>query len=210
MNSEMVQAAPRAVLGAIVTVLALAGCGDDDESKERAQPETERRFVELASAELADGRRVVLRSFGAGTEVGPCLTLVGLDQYKRQCGRAPSERVPSHAGDSILAGPIAQLRPDAPFEVYGETSADVVRVLLRFNVNASTRQQRAVLMRVLDAETLVSAGIRQPFGYFLAELPPDAWKIRATAFDSEGDEIGSDDYDEFRDLHPRSFIANAP
>jgi hypothetical protein len=207
----MVQAMPRALLGAIVAfLLALAGCGGDDENIQRTEPEPQRRSSELASVELADGRRVVLRSFGAGSETGPCLTLLGLDRYKRQCGRAPSERVPSQAREPILAGPTAQLTPDAPLEVYGETSPDVVRVILRYTTHGSAKEQPGVLMRVSDADTLASAGIREPFGYFLAELPSDASNVTATVFDSDGAEIGSDNYEQFRDLHPQAFIADAP
>jgi len=62
-------------------------------------------------------------------------------------------------------------------------------------------------MRVSDSEALASAGIRKPFGYFLAELPPDASNITATAFDSHGGELGSASYDNLRGLHPRVFTA---
>jgi hypothetical protein len=202
---------------AIVVATALVACGDtnqrspDDSQRRSPRPAhdaTERDPVVLAAVDLADGRRVTLRS--STDAAGPCLTVVGLDRYKRQCGRAPSERVPSRASAPIIADATAQLSPRDAREVYGATSADVAQAMLTYSSDGSVESEPASLMHITDSNALDSAGIREPFGYFIGELPPDATKISASALDSDGVELGAVDYEQFRALPPRVFIADAP
>lgn len=204
-------------LPGLLTMFALAACGDSDESPGHAGASTQppagveqgANSAVLASVRLDDGRTVVLHSFEpAGAETGPCLSLNGIDQNKRACGRAPSEVEPPLT-DPVIAQATAQTKPSAPLEVYGATSAEASEVVLRFKLGESTRELPAVLMVIEDQAVLDEAGIREPFGYFLAELPPEASHIRATAFDAEHATVGVDTFENFTDQHPHAFISGA-
>ncbi|MEJ7891445.1 MAG: hypothetical protein WKF94_02260 [Solirubrobacteraceae bacterium] len=159
----------------------------------------------LASSALADGRRIALTAFS--DDAGACLTISGVDEFDRQCGRVPSQRVPA-VTDAIAAGPIAQRTPADSLEVYGETSAAVERVVLAYRVAGTQGEQDALLLRVRDPNVLRRAGIAKPFGYYFAELPSRARRVVATAFDSPGAALGTDDYRDFHDLDRQAFITN--
>lgn len=154
----------------------------------------------LASAALSDGRRIAISA-----EPGGCLVVTGVDAFDRRCGRAPSKREPQPRGD-LMAGPIAQASPDEPYEVYGETSAAVERVRLTYRTGGGGGEQYALVLRARDRAVLRRAGIDEPFGYYFAELPPDATAIVATAYDAQGAVLASEGYANYHDLPPRAFI----
>jgi hypothetical protein len=200
----------------LLAAVGLVACGSEEPNAQpggevAAAEEGRLGLTRLASIELDDGRRVVLRSFRPSRNAISCLSLVGIDEWTRQCGYAPTERSPVRTGP-IAPGAIAQLRRSAPLEVYGETSADVARVALQYAVNGlngSSRRASAELLRVIDPEILERAGISEPFGYFFGELPSETAKVRAIALDSERMTIGSAGFGDIRRFPPTAFIAEA-
>ena len=165
----------------------------------------------LASVSLPDGREVVLRSFlrrGIDPSLGTqCLSLSGLDEYTRQCGRAfEDEGVVTTAPVSATA--IAQISDSANLEVFGSTSRKTAQVRLSHGDGTTTVQTRAVLIRVDGEVVLERAGIPAPFGFFFAELPANTSTVTATALDSGGGRLGSASFDQLvRTMHPHVFIA---
>jgi hypothetical protein len=184
-----------------LAALGLAACGGD--SRGDSQP-AERTSVTLAAVKLDDGRRVSLRS--RRDAAGPCLRIVGIDKHARGCGRAPSTREPPVKAP-IVAEAVAQAGRRAQLEVYGATAADVTRVVVSYRVAGSRKRQAANLLVADDEQALAGAGIDEPFGYFFAELPRGASRIRATARDADGSELGPAGYGRFRDMPRRAFIA---
>lgn len=161
------------------------------------QPKRQVRVL-LDMVELVDGRRVALRAWGPAwgltskEDGGPCLRITGIDELFRQCGRAPSELVPRSR--AAISGPLAvQRNASAPLEVYGATSEEVSRVVVRYSSDAQRRQTQAHLLRCDDPQLLEEAGISEPFGYFFAELPNDTSgrTVRAIAFGATGERLGS-------------------
>ncbi|MEJ7891330.1 MAG: hypothetical protein WKF94_01640 [Solirubrobacteraceae bacterium] len=197
------------------TVL-LAGCGGAD-AEPRPEPppklssgiasaedaeDAEDADGVLARADLLDGRQLELR----GTDSGLCLVLSGLDEYDRQCGVAPSERVPE-SRRVLFTGPIAQRGRHAPLEVYGETSATVDDVRIRYSYGGRRYAHLATMLYATDRNALRQAGIARPFNYFVAELPAQARRVTATALDRRSRPIARDDYRDFHDLERKVFIA---
>jgi hypothetical protein len=193
-------------------LVVLAGCGavEDDAARDAATraAATERPRatpVALASATLADGRRIHLRS--VRDDAGPCLMVHGVDARRRGCGRPPSARTPA-ARAPIAAEAIARTSATAPLEVYGTTSPDAVDVRVAYVAEGRRSGRAATLLRV-DRAALRRARVdAAPFGLFLAELPTGATRIRAVALDAGGTELGSAGFGALRDLHPRAFIAD--
>ncbi len=157
---------------------------------------------------LGCARGATLRLYAFRQAGGPCLVVDGLPGGPRACGRAPGERVPAAAG--AIGGPaIVRRSPDAELELYGETSAAVRRVVLRYRLPAGRRgRRRATLIRADDAVALRAARIREPFGYFAGSVPPRARDVMAVALDASGEELGRLAFDRIaRDMHPTVFIA---
>ena len=170
-------------------------------------PKGESTSVLLGCARLQDGRKVELLSeIEAG---GLCLQIVGIDNRVRECGNAPSEQEPPMT-EAVAAQAIAQRNNSAPLEVYGATSADVTKVELRYTREGSSHRAPAELIRVTNGEALKKAGIVQPFGYFVGELPPDASNISAIALSSEGQTIGGDNFEQFLRDQPRGAFVSGP
>jgi hypothetical protein len=197
------------VAAAACAVFLLGGCDGDSEpatKSSQAQPIEQRRPIALASGKAPDGRRIRIVAFSdAG---GPCLRILGLPGGPRQCGRAPSERVP--AVRKAIGGPvIARLAPDTRLELYGETRPMVRRVGVRFRLPSGKRGRRtAAIIRVDNRDALHAARIREPFGYFIAFVPARAENVVATARDANEVVLGRLGYDPIVDsLHPHAFIA---
>jgi hypothetical protein len=152
------------------------------------------------------GTTVQLYSFrDAG---GPCLNIAGLPGGTRACGRAPNERVPA-AREAIGGGAIVRRPAGVELELYGETAANVRRVLLRYRLPQGRPGQRpATLIPVRDRAALRAARIRKPFGYFVGAVPPRAGQVSAVALDTSGKVLGQLGFDRLaRDMHPTVFIA---
>lgn len=160
----------------------------------------------LGSARTPGGARIQLTA--VWDAAGPCLHVDGLPGGPRGCGRAPSERVPP-ARAAIGGGVFAQRSPHAPLELYGETAPDVQRVVVRYRLHGDRAGARAAtLIRASHAGALRRAGIRGPFGYFVAFAPPRAQDVIAEARDASGALLGRLRYDGIiRSLHPTAFIA---
>ena len=119
----------------------------------------------------------------------------------------PSEREPTETA-AISGWAIAQRNETSPFEIYGTTSADVARVVVRH----AGSEQEANLLRVTDLEALEQAGITEPFGLFFAELPAGttAGEVDVIAYDGNGQRLGVDDFANFHDQPPRAMIGGRP
>ena len=157
--------------------------------------------VVLGCAELRDGREVELRSHLPG---GGCLQIVGIDNGLRECGNAPSEQEPLYPGKAVAAQLIAQRSDSSPLEVYGATSVDVTMVELTYTADGPTQTTFAELIRVTDNEVLEKAGIAEPFGYFLAELPADVTNVSAVALDVQGQTLGTNSFEPYLQDQPRT------
>lgn len=172
-----------------------------------ALPQDKPTSVLLGCARLDDGRRIELLSLiRAG---GLCLQIVGIDDRVRECGNAPSEQVPA-VTRAVAAQAIAQRNGSARLEVYGAVSADVTAVNLTYTVGGASRGARAELIQVTDDDALEAAGIRRPFGYFLAELPPDTSDVSVVAGDAEGQPLGADDFAPYLQTQPRDAFVSGP
>lgn len=148
------------------------------------------KSVVLGCAQLPDGRKVALLSMHQSR--GQCLQIVGLDDHARQCGFAPSAMVPTPPARPIFIQVHGQRNESAPIEVFGDTSAEATMVELRYTRDGSSHEARAALFQVTDSDVLENAGITEPFGYFIAELPPDTSHVTATALDADGQRLGTD------------------
>jgi len=163
-----------------------------------------KRSVLLGCARLDAGRLVGLFATGGGEggSGGPCLEITGVDdEAARSCGRAPSERVPA-VTEAVAAEATVKRHPSAPLEIYGVISADVANVALEYGDETTM----AEVIHVSDQEVLADAGISEPFGYFVAELPSSTppQQVAARGSDYEGNELGSDTFE--RISHGRMFI----
>lgn len=167
-------------------------------------PGLKKESVLLGCAELEDGREIdLLAEKGAG---GLCLQLTGIDNQVRECGSAPSAEEPPGT-EAVAPQAIARANSSAPLEVYGAISTNAAGVTLEYTARGSVQRRRAEVLQVTDEEALNRAGIRDPFGYFLAELPAETSKVRAIAVDSEGDRLGSAPFGGILQQHPRVFMA---
>ncbi len=171
----------------------------------RNAPKGELTSVLLGCAQLHDGRKVELLNMPGG-----CLQIVGIDNWVRECGNAPSEQEPPQTARAVAAQMIAQRNAAASLEVYGATSPEVRAVELRYTRGGSSHSTRAELIRVIDSEALEEARIGEPFGYFLAELPPKTSTVRAIALDADGQMLGEDDFEPFLRSQPRTAPISGP
>lgn len=222
----------RVLFAVLVSAALLLGGCDDGESDDADRPETTAGIptagrTELARAVMEDGRRIVLESAISESAVEdyanvldnsaaraalptPCLALSGIGPDRRQCG-SPYESETDPAGhpvvvDSIRAGAIAQVNPSAPLEIFGPTPASTEVVMVDYEAAGVQERLRAVVFLATNGERLRRAGFRAPFGYFFAELPPDAERVRATAW-SESKRLGIADFDQLiPTAHPHVFI----
>jgi hypothetical protein len=172
--------------------------------KSKGQPQGS---VLLDTIVLDDGRRVELVADRDGTR--PCLQIIGIDQSVRECGRAPSERVPP-VDAPISPDSIAQRDPSSPLEIYGATSPDVAGVRVVYRDEGGERRTRpAYMLHAASPTTLDQAGIAEPFGYYLAELPPSTTiaDVEAFAVGAADETLGSVDYSMFHDQPLDSFIS---
>lgn len=197
--------AAAAALVAAATVVTVAAPWSDQDDRPATGPQDtddcpvgeERRVfpvspksVVLGCAQLPDGRRLVLLDGFRGG--GLCLQIVGLDNRARQCGNAPSSIEPPITR-TIYFQSHAQRNESAPIEVYGVASAEVTTVDLSYTRDGSSHSTRAAYIRVTDSDVLEQAGIAEPFGYFLSELPADTSHVTATALGPARQRLGSDD-----------------
>jgi hypothetical protein len=202
-----------------------AGCGGDEATKEPSAPSArdsrgdcdigarhkwwskvvEHRTIVLACGEAQGGQRIRIGAFE--DDAGPCLVIFGTPRVPRQCGRTPSESIPPRP--EMTADAIAQVTPKSPLELYGALRPVVREVVVRFRLPSGKRATRsAPIIRVHDAEALRAAHIREPFGYFVAFVPPGARNVVATGRDAHGAVLGRLRYDPIVDsLHPHNFIA---
>lgn len=171
--------------------------------------EHDRTAILLGCAELKDGRQIELLASQDDSGAGPCLEISGVDERGvRACGRAPLERVPAQTRP-ILMDATAQPTPQGPIEVYGGVSASVERVDLSYTIEASTAHMRAAVIRVDEDAVLGDVGIREPFGYFIGEVPAEAVHCQAMALNSAGQRVGVDGCEPYLGLAPDAFIAGA-
>lgn len=175
----------------------------DAQSAQNVLPREHRRAVTLASRKLVDGRTVELRVRRA--DGGYCLRIVGVGARTRGCGRAPSTHE-SLAGRSIIPDAVAQRNSGAPLEIYGSTAADVARVMVKYRLSGEPSRRHAELLRVTNKEKLRRAAISSRFGYFFAELPSRASRVKVTAHDACGRRLGAANFRRFGDLDRRVFI----
>lgn len=187
-----------------------------DAERDRACPVGEERRVlsvdprslVLGCAQLPGGRRVAL--LNGYREPGTCLQIVGIDNRARQCGFAPSSTEPPQKPHAIAFQGIAQRNKSTPLEIFGTTSDQVTTVELSYPRNGSSHSTRAALIPVTDSETLEVAGIAEPFGYFLAELPADTSHVSATALGPDGQQLGADDLSPYLQSQPRRAMITGP
>jgi hypothetical protein len=122
---------------------------------------------------------------------GPCIVIWGLPGGPRACGRAPSERVPQ-VRRSISAGPIVRRSAGSPVELYDETGPRVAEVIIRYaGPHGCRRTAHATLARATDRRSLSAAGIRRPFGYFMATVQGRVRHAWADARSGSGHLLGS-------------------
>ncbi|MGH2993152.1 MAG: hypothetical protein ACRDL1_06420 [Solirubrobacterales bacterium] len=200
-----------ALMTLAVLLLGLSSCGDDSSpefsasddaadarrreanvaSECEANPPLRQKQVLLACGDFTHGRVLQIRTGRSPSGQKGCLEIYGLgDGDARACGFVPSERVPSKAGEALVADSIAQTGARDPLELYGATSPDVDSVVIHYAGIPETEQRTpATLIRVTDPAALRSARLEGPFGYFVAEVPPDT--TQATA--GEGVTIGRAD-----------------
>ncbi|MPZ63758.1 MAG: hypothetical protein GEU93_21295 [Propionibacteriales bacterium] len=226
-RASLVSVAAAAAVAAVVVVVSLVDTGgsptiapapppesvepSDPSEVKGACPGGEQRAVFpgasvlLGCARLDDGRKVEL--FSHIQSGGLCLQIVGIDNRARECGNAPSEQEPP-VTDAVVAQMIAQWTESAALEVYGAASADVTTVSLTYTRAGSAHRTRAELIRVTDGEALEKAAIGEPFGYFLAELPPETpiTTVTAIALD-RGQRLGADDFGFLHDQPRRAMIS---
>lgn len=163
--------------------------------------------VLLACVQLADGREVEL--FSGIQSGGLCLQIVGIDSRVRECGNAPSEQEPPMTG-AVAAQAIAQPNSSAALEVYGAVSTDVTTVSLRYTQGGSPQLARAEVIHVKDRGALERAGIGEPFGYFVGELPAKASNVTALAKNGEGRALGRAGFEPFLRSQPRRAFISGP
>jgi hypothetical protein len=187
----------------LVGLSVAVGCDSDGSAP--AAP-GERGGILLGSARTPSGTVIQLYSFRDGG--GPCLNIAGLPGGTRACGRAPSERVPPVL-EAIGGGAIVRRSAHAPLELYGETLHDVHRVVLRYRLpHGRPGRRSATLIRADDRDALRSAGIREPFGYFVGAVPPRARRVTAVALDRSARELGKIGFDRLaRSMPPTVFIS---
>lgn len=154
------------------------------------------------------GPAQLVELYAVSDAAGPCIVVTGMPGGPRACGRAPGEREPA-VERAISAGPIVRRSSRSPFEVYGETRADVGQVVLRYTLPRGGRgTSRATLVEAADAGALAAAGIREPFGYFVGQVPGDAQDVVAEASERSGRRLGAADFSGvMRSMHPTVFIA---
>lgn len=164
------------------------------QARKRTTAVTVRGFIDVADWEtapvaslgLADGRRIVITAEG---REGSCLVISGVDEYDRGCGThwvSPAE---------LQAGPVVQRSADHPVEVYGAVKDNVARVGVTYEVDGVALTRDATIVEVDDQSV--------PYGYYLAELPPTARNIEATAYDAAGSALESDLYGA---SYPQAFV----
>lgn len=215
----------------MASVLYVAGCGGDRQDDSEAvsgsagRDETRENLAGPRGCEVGDrravgrGPEVVIgcgRALGEPVRIlafrdagGPCLLIAGLRGGTRGCGRAPSERVP--AATEAIGGPaIVRRSPDRPLELYGETTADVRRVVLRYRRNGrDARRREAALIEMRNPAALRAAGIRESFGYFVGSVPPGATNVSAEALAASGAVLDRFRFGRLaREMHPTVFIAS--
>lgn len=163
--------------------------------------------IALGCARARSGSRLIeLYAFrDAG---GPCIVIEGLPGGARACGRAPSERVPA-VRRPIGGGVIVRRTRRSRVEIYGETTAVVKRIVLRYALpGAGLRTGRPTLIRVVSPFALSAAGISEPFGYFVGSVPAGSRRVVAEARDRFGRRLGNAHFSRLiRDMPPRVFIA---
>lgn len=206
-------------------VAAITSCGDTDAESAAAPapikdacPVGETRpahpgfpkgeSVLLGCAQLRDGRQLELLS--EIQDGGLCLQIVGVDNRLRECGNAPSAQDPPQTSKTVAAQMIAQRDDSAALEIYGATSAEVARIELTYTGGGSEHEAAAELIRVTDDEALEKAGIAEPFGYFLDELPPDVSNVNAVALDADGQRLGTDSFAPYLQDQPRTAPISGP
>jgi hypothetical protein len=156
----------------------------------------------LGCGRAPDGTRLELV-----TDDGSCLVVQGLPGGERACGVAPARRDP--APRSALSGAVfARLSPRARAELYGETRADVQRVVARYRFAGRVRRRRAAVIEARDVRGLRAAALREPFGYFVVFVPAAARRVVVTGYRGRR-RLGSLRFDPIlRSLHPRAFVAH--
>jgi hypothetical protein len=171
----------------LIALLFAAVAGSCSDEQTRSSPPDP-----LATEPLPGGGRLALHvRHDAG---GPCIVIRGLPGGPRACGRAPSERVPE-VRRAISAGPIVRRSAGGPVELYGETSARVTDVVIRYT--GATHRERmvhATLARATARHALEAAGIRRPFGYFVATVPGTTRQARAEARAASGQVLAGADF----------------
>ena len=137
-----------------------------------------------------EGPARLLELFAVNDAGGPCIVITGLPDGPRACARAPGERVPA-VRRHISAGPIVRRSIRSGVEVYGETSAEVDRVLLRYRLPGGRRATtRATLIEADSAAARAAAGIDEPFAVFVGQIPSRARHVVAEGQDRSGHTLG--------------------
>jgi hypothetical protein len=187
----------------LVASCVAAGCAGESSTSIRTQREVTRaergpgappfpRAVQLADGTLPDGRVIRLRAIR--DDAGACLLIAGIDSRTRGCGRVARGRRPADRRP-VLAEATVTRRGADHLEIFAATSARVARVRLIVG-GAALAPEQSVLLRADDGAALNRAGITSgPFAYFYAELPRRSDRIRAIAFDADGDRIGATRFD---------------
>ena len=94
--------------------------------------------------------------------------------------------------DRSARGQSSGARPVHPSSSYGETGPRVAQVIIRYaGPHGCRRTPHATLARATDRRSLSAAGIRRPFGYFVATVPGRVRNARADARSGSGHLLGS-------------------
>jgi hypothetical protein len=141
----------------------------------------------IGCAALPSGRRFELVGYqlGRGERMSLCI-----DHYDFQaqvtwgCG---SNVV--HGGGAIDAT-AKDVNPGQLPVVAGTLARSVARVVVRTEVDGRLRRHAAALVSVRDRDLLRAIGVRDPFGRYIAEVPPAARAASAEALGARGRTLG--------------------
>jgi hypothetical protein len=145
------------------------------------------RPVVIGCPELASGRRFELVGYQLGR---PRPSFLCIDHYDFATGvtwGCGSNLV--FGGGAIDATSTSRSGGQTPV-VAGTMSSPVARVVVRSEIRGRLRRHPAAIVRVRGRKLLRAIGVSQPFGRYLAEVPPGARAASAEAFGAHGRSLG--------------------
>lgn len=145
------------------------------------------RPIVIGCAALASGRRFELVGYQLGRREHTSLCIDHYDFESGQSWGCGSNVV--FGGGAIDATSKTRL-PRRPDVVSGTVSGSVARVVVRSEIGGRLRRHPAAVVEVRDRGLLRAIAVRNPFGRYMAEVPPGAQAATGEALDVHGRTLG--------------------